>query len=303
MILLQLVGSSMENSRIVPVDELFLKPANKRAKLKVLSLNFFGKEPNMPHTNTLSNLETVTLVRTQTGGPGPRLRAAREALGLGVNDIAKRMRLQEHVIHQIEQDIYDENTALVFVKGYLRSYAALVGLNADQIIQDFISMGLSEDRDAPDLSKLIKKSDKPRRMNLPLNLQSNPAVIWSCVAGTAVAIVGIMWAYSGSITSFAHHAGATMAAAQEPTSISVPIAANPAPVEAATMSAIPVAPQVAEIKTEPKTGLQAKTASATMAAPTSGTQATATTATPGSTAAAAAPASQAQNPNVEPLLF
>lgn len=207
----------------------------------------------MPHTNTLSNIESVTLVRTQVSGPGPRLRAAREALGLDIKDIAKRMRLQEHIIHQIEQDMYDENTALVFVKGYLRSYAVLVGLNADQIIQDFTSMGLSEDRDAPDLSKLIKKSDKPRRMNLPLTLQSNPAVLWSCVAGTALAIVGLLWAYSGSISTM----NTTPAVAEQ----AVPAMAAP------VAQALPEAPLASQPAVEAKLTTQTKTLPAGAATP------------------------------------
>lgn len=229
----------------------------------------------MPHTNTLSNIESVTLVRTQVSGPGPRLRAAREALGLNLKDIAKRMRLQEHIIHQIEQDMYDENTALVFVKGYLRSYAVLVGLNADQIIQDFTSMGLSEDRDAPDLTKLIKKSDKPRRMNLPLTLQSNPAVLWSCVAGTALAIVGLLWAYSGSISSIGSHSAVVATHA-------TPVQAMPVALEAAP-AALPTPPQSAA---DPKLATQAKNTPAPAAATTTG-----------------APAPKPETTTAEPLLF
>lgn len=229
----------------------------------------------MPHTSTQSNIESVTLIRTQVSGPGPRLRAAREALGLGLKDIAKRMRLQEHIIHQIEQDMYDENTALVFVKGYLRSYAVLVGLNADQIIQDFTSMGLSEDRDAPDLTKLIKKSDKPRRMNIPLVLQSNPAVLWSCAAGTALAVVGLLWAYSGSITTMGAQPAvvATQAAPVQPT---------PPALEAA----LPAAPLAAPAAIDPKLATQAKNTPAPAAATTPG-----------------APAPKAETTTAEPLLF
>lgn len=230
----------------------------------------------MPHTSTQSNIETVTLVRTQVSGPGPRLRAAREALGLGLKDIAKRMRLQEHIIHQIEQDMYDENTALVFVKGYLRSYAVLVGLNADQIIQDFTSMGLSEDRDAPDLTKLIKKSDRPRRMNLPLTLQSNPAVLWSCVAGTALAIVGLLWAYSGSISTMGSNVPAVAVQASPAQATAAPLALE------AAIPAGPAAPQSAD----PKLATQAKNTPA-----------------PAATTGAGASAPKAETTTAEPLLF
>lgn len=189
----------------------------------------------MSHSATVPHIESVTLVRTQLGGgPGQRLRAAREALGLGLNDIAKRMRLQEHVIHQIEQDMYDENTALVFVKGYLRSYAVLVGLNPDQIIQDFLSIGLTEERDTPDLSKLIKRTDKPRRMSMPLKLQSNPAILWGCVAASAVAIIALLWVYLGDHLKLKrHHAAAAAEQATATPAITgsaLPATLTPAPI-------------------------------------------------------------------------
>lgn len=232
----------------------------------------------MPHINATPSIESVTLLRTQTGGPGPRLRAAREALGLGLNDIAKRMRLKEYVIHQIEQDMYDENTALVFVKGYLRSYAGLVGLNPDTIIQDFISIGLSEDRDAPDLTKLIRKGDRPRRMSLPLNLQSNPAIMWSCAAGMALAIVGLMWAYSGSITSMGK--GTEIVATQQVQAVSAPLSA---PIETNINAPIQAGAPTSPAAVDGKLATQAKNAPAP--------------------AAASGPAPKTDAPHTEPLLF
>lgn len=60
---------------------------------------------------------------------GSRLRSAREARGLGVADVARQLRLEPRVIEALERDEQAALPAITFVKGYVRSYARLVGLD------------------------------------------------------------------------------------------------------------------------------------------------------------------------------
>ncbi|WP_395790734.1 helix-turn-helix domain-containing protein [Aquimonas sp.] len=59
---------------------------------------------------------------------GQRLRQRREALGLGVAELAVQLKLRAHIIESIERDALDELGAGVFTKGYLTAYARAVGL-------------------------------------------------------------------------------------------------------------------------------------------------------------------------------
>lgn len=59
---------------------------------------------------------------------GQRLRAAREARGLSRADVAARLKLPLSLIGKLESDDYQGLTEGVFLRGYLGSYAKLVGV-------------------------------------------------------------------------------------------------------------------------------------------------------------------------------
>ncbi len=68
-------------------------------------------------------------------GPGGRLRARRESLGWSVEQVAGKLHLDARYIRALEQDRHAEIAAPVFVRGYLRSYALLLQLPADAIVE------------------------------------------------------------------------------------------------------------------------------------------------------------------------
>lgn len=68
-------------------------------------------------------------------GPGARLKAAREAKNLNLEKVAAQLHLSNEMLVVLEADDYDNLPARVFVVGYLRNYARLVGLPAEAITQ------------------------------------------------------------------------------------------------------------------------------------------------------------------------
>ena len=62
---------------------------------------------------------------------GQRLRAARDAHGWSCAEVAARLKLPAQLIARIERDDYTGLTEGVFLRGYLASYARLVGIPAD----------------------------------------------------------------------------------------------------------------------------------------------------------------------------
>ncbi len=61
-------------------------------------------------------------------GIGVRLRRGREAMGLSVAETAARLRLSTAVVEALERENLEALGAAVYVRGYLGSYARLVGL-------------------------------------------------------------------------------------------------------------------------------------------------------------------------------
>ncbi len=64
-------------------------------------------------------------------GFGERLRQARLAAGLGVEDVATRLKMSARVVESLEAEDWTRLGATVFVRGQLRSYARLVGVPVD----------------------------------------------------------------------------------------------------------------------------------------------------------------------------
>ena len=67
--------------------------------------------------------------------PGQRLRQAREALNLTQRDVARQLHLNEGLIRALEENDEDALPARTYLVGYLRNYARLLKLPADQIIE------------------------------------------------------------------------------------------------------------------------------------------------------------------------
>lgn len=103
--------------------------------------------------NTFIETEIVDGDETSSVGPGARLAQVRQAAQFSVDDIASRLHLRSDIIHHIERDDYSDMPSFVFVRGYLRAYAKLLGLNADEIIEKFDDMAIDE----PESERLVRQ--------------------------------------------------------------------------------------------------------------------------------------------------
>ena len=68
---------------------------------------------------------------------GARLAAAREACELDKRVVANELNLDVRIVEALENDDKRALPAAIFVKGYLRNYARLVGLPEDEVVADY----------------------------------------------------------------------------------------------------------------------------------------------------------------------
>jgi cytoskeleton protein RodZ len=68
-------------------------------------------------------------------GIGARLRKAREAAGMSVAEASAKLKMQTHIVEALEREDWPKLGAPVFIRGQLRSYAKLLGLPADAIVE------------------------------------------------------------------------------------------------------------------------------------------------------------------------
>jgi cytoskeleton protein RodZ len=66
--------------------------------------------------------------------PGRRLRVQRQSKGWEIERVATQLHLRPNAVEALEQDRFDELPGPVFVMGYLRNYARLVGMDPDPLI-------------------------------------------------------------------------------------------------------------------------------------------------------------------------
>lgn len=78
--------------------------------------------------------ETNANIQGDARGCGGRLREARQAAGLSVPEVASRLRMPVHVVEALEEGRWQVIGASVFVRGQLRSYARLLGIDVEPFL-------------------------------------------------------------------------------------------------------------------------------------------------------------------------
>jgi cytoskeleton protein RodZ len=118
---------------------------------------------------------------------GKLLRDAREAKGIAIEDMADKLHLLTDVVRGIEQCDFEEMPSRVFVRGYVRNYARLVGLNAQEMLDKF------DQAHPEDLSHL--QIDKTPHLPTDSPVASRFAGIVTWLTVLAIVILFVVWWY------------------------------------------------------------------------------------------------------------
>ncbi|WP_330946051.1 RodZ domain-containing protein [Thermomonas sp. LB-4] len=95
------------------------------------------------------------LTHEALAGCGARLRAAREAAGLSIDDVAGRLHMPARVVRSLENEDWSRLGAPVFVRGQVRSYSRLLGLTTAPLM-DALTVGQVEP------TKLVSRTHIPK---------------------------------------------------------------------------------------------------------------------------------------------
>lgn len=83
----------------------------------------------------MTTAHTDPAVSAPNHGPGTQLAQARVDLHLAQEDVAAKLHLSTRLIQALEQDDYGDLPGATYVRGYLKSYALLLGLSPDPILE------------------------------------------------------------------------------------------------------------------------------------------------------------------------
>lgn len=166
-------------------------------------------------------------------GPGQLLRQKREALGLSVQEIADRLHITMHYVRALEADAHEKLPSDVFIKGYLRSYSSLLGLDPGIVVN--MHNEYTNQRESAKLDSGTRLRRRRRRnKNLP----------WIVVSGVAFVVMAILlWYFSTASSEPAQDTGSRPAT----TGVLVAHAENTASAniaEIATTREVPSTPQI-----------------------------------------------------------
>jgi cytoskeleton protein RodZ len=79
--------------------------------------------------------------------PGRRLRVQRQSRGMTIERVATQLHLRHEIIEALEQDRFEALPGAVFVTGYLRNYARLIGLDPAPLIAAYQAQAGSAESD------------------------------------------------------------------------------------------------------------------------------------------------------------
>lgn len=100
---------------------------------------------------------------------GGRLKAAREAGNLTVSDVAAKLKLTNRQIEALEQEDFGSLPSEIFVRGFVRNYARLVGIDPESLIAPVdVQAAVSETITAPNAGLNVGSSSLRQWLIYPM---------------------------------------------------------------------------------------------------------------------------------------
>ena len=164
---------------------------------------------------------------------GDRLRSAREAQGLSVEDVASHTRVPKRLLEMIESGEHDALPAPTYSAGFVKSYAKLLGLDPVELSRQF--------REELGRSSLRRHSPEPFAPADPARVPSRFLAIVALIVALLIAGSYALWR-SGRLSGDDADATARLAAGTAaPPAAAAPVALAPAPTPAVAPAAAPAA--------------------------------------------------------------
>ena len=146
--------------------------------------------------NNVDSLDDQTVKPSQ--GSGSLLAAARKKQKKTVEEIAEELNLSVTQIKTIELDQNEGLPEPTYVRGYIRSYAKLLGLDADTVLENYLNPNWQKSSSFDDMPKHIASGNEVKKSGF---LSSKKIIIFIVL----LALIFMLWfngIFSNIITSF-----------------------------------------------------------------------------------------------------
>ena len=132
--------------------------------------------------NTPQNTEASETV-------GEILRNKREEIGLSLDEISEKLNLDSNLIELLENNDFEKFKVETYLKGYLRAYSKLLGIDGDRIIKLYKESN-------PEMEPEILPDVKPKNQK---NSSDRSVKLFSYIIGLSIVLSMLIW-YQKNIT-------------------------------------------------------------------------------------------------------
>jgi cytoskeleton protein RodZ len=133
----------------------------------------------------------------QQASPGGILQAERRKQGLSVPDVARSLKLAPRQVEALEADNYAALPGPMFVRGFIRNYARVLGLDADALVTDADTRlrqgGAAQGVPRPSVNIPVPAMDSEARRLAAKNGRTGSPFVVAAVVGAVV--IGLVVAY------------------------------------------------------------------------------------------------------------
>jgi len=93
---------------------------------------------------------------------GGLLQQERQRLGLNEKEVADQLHITVHYVKALESNSYEKLPGAVFAKGYLKSYAILLGMDVEHILARYAEFSQQQKSDSEEATRLRARRKKDR---------------------------------------------------------------------------------------------------------------------------------------------
>jgi cytoskeletal protein RodZ len=170
---------------------------------------------------------------------GEEFRAAREARGLSLSDVAEQIHIRSVYLQALESEDWATIGAVVYVRGFIRTYARFLGIDAEAAVQVFNESG-APGGPVPAAQAAAREASEQRRARRP------SPMLWAAGTLALLLVAAVVYKYVSlqleSRTPVAVAASPVAAASAAPASTPVAEAASAEPSPATTTTPLPTEP-------------------------------------------------------------
>ena len=126
----------------------------------------------------------------QRTGIGPVLREARLRQGKSIEEASRETRIRAEYLQALERESYDVFAGDVYIRGFLRSYSAYLGLDADRVLVAFNGHFGEPTPTLPTPAPGPAKGEKTAHPNLLPLRRHHPS--WRFLIAVAVVVIAVL---------------------------------------------------------------------------------------------------------------